>query len=217
MRLITLKLDEKPRSGKACRVERPSSAGVVVSNLLGPTLVVLSLLAAPTLSAAESAGDCTEIDLRYETLDVPLTDAEIAQRRARRHDASLNAFERCIAAATGGGGSQGGGQGGQGAGQGAGSGAGLAAQGIAGSEPIAAEPQPATETEPAETSQPAQVADATLSNGRAPLDIPPADNDSVLAAQIRRAAESESDPQRKARLWNEYRKIRGLPIPKTGT
>ena len=47
--------------------------------------------------------------------------------------------------------------------------------------------------------------------GKAPEDIPPADNDSVLEAQIRAAAMAEKDPQTKARLWNEYRKYKGLP------
>jgi len=204
MRSFSLVLDEKPTAGIACRLTRAFRYSVVAG--------CLTLLVSPALFAAESAGDCTRIDLRYETLDVPLTDAEIGERRARRHDASLNAFERCITAAagTGAGGSQG-------TGNGAGNGAGVAAQGIAGSDPIAPAPPPASQSEPLETSQPTQVADAALANGRAPLDIPAADNDSVLAAQIRRAAESETDPERQARLWNEYRKIRGLPIPKTDT
>ena len=204
MRSISLKIDEKPTAIMACSLTRALGRGVVMG--------CLTLLVSPALFAAESAGDCTRIDLRYETLDAPLTDAEIAERRARRHDASLNAFERCITAAagTGAGGSQG-------SGQGQGQGQGVAAQGIAGSDPIAAAPPPPSQSEQFETSEPAQVPDATLTNGRAPLDIPAADNDSVLAAQIRRAAESETDPERQARLWSEYRKIRGLPIPKTDT
>jgi hypothetical protein len=48
-------------------------------------------------------------------------------------------------------------------------------------------------------------------SGKLPEDIPSADNDSALAAQIRHAAENEADPVKKARLWNEYRKYRGLP------
>lgn len=47
--------------------------------------------------------------------------------------------------------------------------------------------------------------------GRVPQDIPPADNDSVLEAQIRQAAINEPDPQKRERLWNEYRKYKGLP------
>lgn len=51
----------------------------------------------------------------------------------------------------------------------------------------------------------------SAANGKLPEDIPPADNDSALAAQIRYAAENETDPVKKAQLWNEYRKYKGLP------
>lgn len=44
-----------------------------------------------------------------------------------------------------------------------------------------------------------------------PDDIPGPDNDSVLEAQIRRAAMEETDPEVRAELWNEYRKYKGLP------
>ena len=47
--------------------------------------------------------------------------------------------------------------------------------------------------------------------GALPSDIPPSDNDSVLEAQIRRAALNEEDPEIKAQLWAEYRKYKGLP------
>ena len=50
-----------------------------------------------------------------------------------------------------------------------------------------------------------------LENGKLPDDIPPAENDSVLEAQIRRAAEAEQDPVVRKRLWNEYRKYKGIP------
>ncbi len=48
-------------------------------------------------------------------------------------------------------------------------------------------------------------------NGKTPEDIPAADNDDVIAAQIRLAAEIEKDPDKKEKLWNEYRKYKGLP------
>ncbi len=38
------------------------------------------------------------------------------------------------------------------------------------------------------------------------------DNDSKLEAQIRLAATEETDPKKKARLWNEYRRYKGLPL-----
>ena len=44
-----------------------------------------------------------------------------------------------------------------------------------------------------------------------PDDIPRGDDDSVLEAQIRRAAMQETDPKIQAELWNEYRKYKGLP------
>ena len=48
-------------------------------------------------------------------------------------------------------------------------------------------------------------------NGIIPEDIPQDDNDSVLEEQIRLAAMNEKDPEKKKRLWNEYRKYKGLP------
>ena len=48
-------------------------------------------------------------------------------------------------------------------------------------------------------------------SGKQPEDIPEAANDDALAAQIRYAAENEPDPVKKAQLWKEYRKYKGLP------
>lgn len=47
-------------------------------------------------------------------------------------------------------------------------------------------------------------------NGSQPKDIPNANNDDVIAAQIRIAAEIEQDPIKKRKLWNEYRKYKGM-------
>ena len=49
-------------------------------------------------------------------------------------------------------------------------------------------------------------------SGALPEDIPDANNDDVVAAQIRLAAEIERDPVKKEKLWNEYRKYKGLPV-----
>lgn len=51
-----------------------------------------------------------------------------------------------------------------------------------------------------------------LRNGKTPDDIPATDNDSLLESRIREAAEKETDPETKAKLWNEYRKYKGLPL-----
>jgi len=52
-------------------------------------------------------------------------------------------------------------------------------------------------------------------SGKIPDDIPPVDNDSVLEAQIRHAAMIETDPVIQEKLWNEYRKYKGLPAKTT--
>jgi hypothetical protein len=49
-------------------------------------------------------------------------------------------------------------------------------------------------------------------SGALPEDIPVANNDDAVAAQIRLAAEVEKDPIKKEKLWNEYRKYKGLPV-----
>lgn len=52
-----------------------------------------------------------------------------------------------------------------------------------------------------------------LNNGAVPEDIVDVDNDNVVAGQIRLAAELEQDPVKKEKLWNEYRKYKGLTVP----
>ena len=53
--------------------------------------------------------------------------------------------------------------------------------------------------------------ETNINNDMIPEDIPQDDNDSVLEEQIRLAAMNEKDPEKKKRLWNEYRKYKGLP------
>ena len=49
-------------------------------------------------------------------------------------------------------------------------------------------------------------------SGNVPEDIPAADNDDALARQLRRAAENETDPELRKKLWDEYRRYKGLPL-----
>ena len=56
------------------------------------------------------------------------------------------------------------------------------------------------------------VSGVTLDNGKIPDDIPEDANDSALEKQIRRAAIKAKEPEKKKRLWNEYRKYKGLDI-----
>ena len=81
---------------------------------------------------------------------------------------------------------------------------------IAGTE-TGPDPAPAVTEASDEYTAGAETASNQLGNGQIPEDIPSADNDSVLEAQIRRAAMAEKDPEIRAKLWNEYRKYKGLP------
>ena len=47
----------------------------------------------------------------------------------------------------------------------------------------------------------------------APEDIPAANDDDIVARQLREAAMREPDPDIREALWNEYRKYKGIEIP----
>ncbi|WP_423910047.1 hypothetical protein [Candidatus Spongiihabitans sp.] len=87
---------------------------------------------------------------------------------------------------------------------------------IQGDMPVSEEPRDAHDTAADETTaanQPVQDnRDAVLSNGKAPEDIPPEENDDIIAKQFRQAAIQETDPVAKAKLWNEYRRYKNLPV-----
>lgn len=80
----------------------------------------------------------------------------------------------------------------------------VGARGIRGTGP--AEPE-----QGAEDTDAAAATTATTGSGKPPEDIPDVDNDDAIARQIRLAAMAETDPVLKARLWNEYRRYKGLP------
>lgn len=46
-----------------------------------------------------------------------------------------------------------------------------------------------------------------------PKDIPEGDDDDVVARQLREAAMREPDPEVRDKLWNEYRRYKGIDIP----
>ena len=185
--------------------------------------------------------DCTVIELDPE-IDPNMTTQENIQRLTEQFFESVNTVQHCEpptdSASSGGGGAAGGGAAGGGAaGGGAGSGGAAAASSdIAGTEAVITEPAEGNATSPADAELSAiqseidealkgssgaeamakQGAAATEAqdgnNGAIPDDLPPADNDSVFEAQIRAAAENETDPEVRKNLWNEYRKYKGLPI-----
>jgi len=47
-------------------------------------------------------------------------------------------------------------------------------------------------------------------NGANPEDIPDGNDDDVVARQIREAAEQETNPELKAKLWEEYKRYKGI-------
>ncbi len=47
----------------------------------------------------------------------------------------------------------------------------------------------------------------------APIDIPRGNDDDVVARQIREAAMREDDPLVREKLWNEYRRYKGIEVP----
>ncbi|RLA18524.1 MAG: hypothetical protein DRQ56_07330 [Gammaproteobacteria bacterium] len=162
------------------------------------------------------ATDCTEVKIDYVG-DMTLTREEKLERMDQALFKSLHKFDSCQSTAAGGSTSQGGGgsSGGSGAEGGDGSSPSNAAQGE--SESSYANGV-SGEGEPSDTSAAAQNGSAMeqIGNGKIPEDIPPADNDSALEAQIRHAAMNESDPEIRAKLWNEYRKYKGISKGENG-
>lgn len=187
----------------------------------------------PVACAQESMGesiDCTDVTIDYSD-DLTLSREERLRLMDEAFLKSLNKFEQCQSAKKKkeAGGAAGGGE--KGAEDGSGdtggekgttstTGESVASSAMSGSE-TQADPPPAGSVEAGKSgtlqrSQDRDKADKTgrgkvaRSNGKPPEDIPSAENDDVLAAQIRYAAEKETDPVKKKRLWNEYRKYKGL-------
>ncbi len=200
------------------------------------------LIAAAVAAHAGDAGTCAPEAVHADTEGQPLTRAERIARMDRAFYDSLARFDECQGAATGAGaaagaaGRNGGAAGADGGADGNSAGTddgasveSVAAEGIQGAE--APEPPEATAddtsiesvaaggiqgTEEAPEDGERTAADTdrppAVGSGQAPDDIPAPDNDSVLEAQIRRAAMEETDPRIRAELWNEYRKYKGLPL-----
>ena len=185
------------------------------------TVTALAVAAAVTCADGAAARDCAPGEIHVDVDGQPLTRAERIARLDEALNDSLARFDECQDAASAGagedastgstGGDAAGTDGGASGRAGAADGAGNAetpesaepAVGVEGTEP----PEDAGETTPG--TEPPQGNDS--GSGDIPGDIPEPDNDSVLEAQIRRAAMEETDPRIRAELWNEYRRYKGLP------
>jgi len=163
----------------------------------------------------ESMSDCGEVDIRYSD-DPTLTRAEKLQLMEKAFFDSLSRFEICnlanksndASAQDSGSAAGGGAAGGQ---QSA-----VASSELEGTEESPAEAAAASSAEAfAENDNleaPPPIQSRASGSGAIPDDIPPANNDDAIAAQIRLAAEREPDPEIQKKLWNEYRKYKGLKI-----
>lgn len=184
-----------------------------------------------------TAQDCLELALQASD-DPTLTREERIAALDKALLESLSRTDLCggaglgVGAAAGeaiGGGAGGGVTGGDGDGGEAGDGAGagaesLPAAGVQGDLPesetvetAAVDPTPAETADPNQnTSQPGAPANVpgvdAPADGAVPDDIPPSANDDIIARQLREAATNETDPQTRAKLWNEYRRYNNLPV-----
>ncbi len=182
--------------------------------------------------ALGSVIDCTEMEINY--IDRPdMTHSERLEAMDRAFYESVNRFELCNLSNQ----SSSLSESESSANQGSSAGAETATGGAesesseSGFESVASPLITGTETEsnipvsdfPEDSSMPENAPDnagdeavviygSSAANGALPEDIPDANNDDVVAAQIRLAAEIEKDPVKKEKLWNEYRKYKGLPV-----
>jgi len=185
----------------------------------------LSAINAQAQNPISSSYDCSDIQVDYEN-DPTLTEDEKIALMDQAFFESLNQYDACQSAAStmSGGGASGGGNGGGGEGSAAGmqgGGESIASSSMSGTE--APKPvMPAHDISESDAEEGNiegnESADENLppiqqagTGGAVPADLPSADNDDALASQIRYAATQETDPVKKAQLWNEYRKYKGLP------
>jgi|GEM_PF-804687 len=187
------------------------------------SLFVTGMITVQAEEATTSAEDCGEAEIRYS--DSPeLTRAERIALMEKAFFDSVNRFESCNLSDpnnTSAAGSDGEDSGQDGGGN---------QDGNAGNSSVASQEMQGTEPETeTESSMPDQagtadsdeqsdneggsvVSSGGADNGAIPEDIPSANNDDAIAAQIRLAAEAEQDPEIKKKLWNEYRKYKGMNI-----
>ena len=188
------------------------------------SLAALLLLFWAGTAFAQAKSDCGDSSIHYEAGD-GRTQEEALRAMDRALFDALNRYDDCMEEDAQ---SSGGGQNASGGGAGAGTGGSGSGSGSSGSVNSAA----ATEIEGTETpketiapiasseeaeGQEGEVKQAmpkTLPNGKVPDDIPSTNNDDILQKKVREAAENEPDPEKRERLWEEYRKLKGLPSSK---
>jgi len=171
-------------------------------------------------SSIGTTDDCTKISVNFK--DAPnLTHQEKTALMDKALQDSLNRYERCqnahsSAASAGGAGGGGGANGGNSGNKQRGSStasASMSGTNTADKKKPSASGRTGVSDAPVNKGAHERTKSVhALNNGKIPDDIPPADNDSVLEEQIRQAAINETDPVIREKLWNEYRKYKGLPV-----
>ena len=147
--------------------------------------------------------------------DQLLTREEKIEILNSRYYEALARFEECMLAKSGG--AQGAGAGGaSGAQGGAESGQtfgaqfeSVAATNIQGTELPEQTDSSYDSAEPSGTWEDPDDEEVVLSNGQSPDELETTDNDAILLEQLRQAANAEEDPEKKEKLWREYRKRSG--------
>ena len=160
-----------------------------------------------TPSIGQELSDCN-VPMDFEIDDTLLTRTELIAKMYERFYESLDEYQECFSAEPQSqSSSSGGAAGAAGDGQNTSNFNSVATTELQGTE-IASHSENNNETPDQQQIENPQQG---ITNGRVPADIPPADNDSALAAQIRLAAENETDPSARKQLWNQYRRYKGLP------
>lgn len=190
------------------------------TNSLWLSLAILLLL--PLMLVAEdeknAESECGQADIRYRD-DPSLSRTERIVLMEKAFYDSINRFENCelanqsssSSASNGAGGGSGAGADGEQS-DGLSENSAIASQDIKGTEPALEIPPPMAEQDMQDSESGTPQSPASARNGAIPEDIPAANNDDAIAAQIRLAAESETDPEIREKLWNEYRKYKGLKV-----
>lgn len=184
-----------------------------VVSCLKQTAILGLILSGPAVAenqpSGQTADGCEVVGINYQ--DNPeLTRAEKLALMEQAFYESLKQFEDCNLSISRGSSSSG--DAASGADSGGQSAASEALQGTETEteESAVSSAEPISETGSEETVE--QVTTGPSDNGKIPDDIPPADNDDAIAAQIRLAAEAETDPEIREKLWNEYRKYKGMNV-----
>ncbi len=180
-------------------------------------LLCLIVSFAATADTSQSIEDkCGESMIRYQD-DPSLPRAERLEKMHQAFIDSVNRFEACeLSDPTLASENAGAGGGGDAGSDGVSGNAATASQEMQGTEAPETFPETTAEafSDENDLEKPPGIirSSASAANGATPEDIPAANNDDAVAAQIRLAAENETDPEIREKLWNEYRKYKGMEI-----